>query len=396
MNKVLTIIPLIAIILVVGVVIVLFQSNNWTSPANSNPSTTPQTSTPSQTGTTQTATFVKYKTVSFTDTEGIGTNAFNMLIPVDWQSSGEIRWVLDNPAMPAFGSFKAWNPKGTEEYNYFANQAFFWSTNPMILQTFPTGSHYFGAEVRQPLGAIEALKQIVLPEYRGNAQNLIVKSEQQLPELSNVIQTGTDPATGVVTSAEGGKIRVEYTLNSVVMEEEIYCVIQTMDIPIQTFTGTAHNINWYLTYLESFRAEKGQLDSNSKMFQTISHSAKTDASWLNKYNQVVEYLIQKQIQQIQSIGQLSNIISQTSNEISDANYAAWQQTQRVNDKIATDFSNYILGVETYNNPFDGNKVDLPSGYNYAWANSLGEYILSDSANYNPNIESNLNWQQMTP
>ena len=132
------------------------------------------------------------------------------------------------------------------------------------------------------------------------------------------------------------------------------------------------------------------------MFQTISHSAKTDASWLNKYKQVVNYLIQRQVQQIQSLGQLSSIISQTTNEISDENYQAWQQNQEVYDRIGKDFSNYIIGVETYNNPIDGGAVDLPSGYSSAWANSLGEYILSDSPSYNPNIESNLNWQQMTP
>jgi hypothetical protein len=178
------------------------------------------------------------------------------------------------------------------------------------------------------------------------------------------------------------------------IEEEMYCVIQSQDIPIQTLTGISRNINWYMTYLQSFRAAKGQLESETKIFQTISFSAKTDENWLNKYNQVVNYLIQKQIQQIQSLGQLSNIISQTSNEISDSNYAAWQQTQSVNDRLAHDFSNNILGVETYNNPFDSSTVDLPSGYSYAWANNLGEYIHSPS--YNPNTESNLSWEQMTP
>ncbi len=266
----------------------------------------------------------------------------------------------------------------------------------MITQTFPAGSRYFGALVHAPLGPIEALKEIAIPMFRSNVQNLKVVSEQDLPQLGNIISTGTDPTTGVITSANGGKIRVEYSINSLVMEEEMYCVIQSQDIPIQTLSGISRNINWYMTYLESFRTAKGQLDAETKIFQTISFSAKTDQNWLNKYNQVVNYLIQKQIQQIQSLGQLSRIISQTSNEISDENYQSWQQTQNVNDRLAHDFSNNILGVETYNNPIDGSTVELPSDYSYAWANSLGEYILSDSPSYNPNLESNLNWEQMTP
>jgi hypothetical protein len=394
MNKILIAIPLIVIITISSSIILLTYQ---TPPNPGEPNSTSQpTNNPGTSPSDKVVSIVRYKTADFVDSQGIGTKAFSMLIPIDWKSSGDIRWILDNPAMPAFGSFKAWNPNGAEEYNYFANQAFFSSDNPMVTQTFPAGSHYFGALVHVPLGPVDALKEIAIPLFRSDVQDLKVVSEKELPELSKVIETGTDPVTGVITSTNGGKIRIEYSLNGVLMEEEMYCVIQSQNIPIQTFTGISRNINWYMTYLESFRAAKGQLDSETKTFQTISFSAKTDQNWLNKYNQVVDYLIQKQIQQIQSLGQLSNIISQTSNEISDANYAAWQQTQSVNDRLAHDFSNNILGVETYNNPFDSSTVDLPSGYSYAWANNLGEYILSDSPSYNPNTESNLNWEQMTP
>jgi hypothetical protein len=342
------------------------------------------------------ATTVKYQTASFIDSQGIGTKAFTMLIPSDWQAEGNIRWVLDNPAMPAYGDFRAWNPNGHEEFHFFENQAFFSSNNPMILQTFPSGSRYFGALVRDPLGPIEALKEIALPKFRSNVENLQVVSQEELPQVAKNFQTGTDPATGVVTSADAGKIRVGYTLNGLAMEDELYCVIQTMDIPIPTAFGTYRNINWYMTYLESFRAEKGKLDSQSKTFQTISYFARTDVNWLNTYNQVVEYLIQKQIQQIQSLGQISSIASQASNDISDANFEAWQRDQNIKDQLANDFSNSILGMQSYTNPFDGATVDLPSGYSSVWANSLGEYVMSDSPSYNPNLESNLNWQQMSP
>jgi hypothetical protein len=345
--------------------------------------------------TSNTGTAVKYKTVSFVDSEGIGTKAFSMLIPVDWQSEGSIDWILDNPAMPVAGEFRAWNPDGAEEFTLFPNQAFFWSNNPMIEQTFPPGSRYFGALVRSPLGPVDALKEIALPLFRSGVEDLEVVGEEDLPQVSNFFETGTDSSTGVITSAEGGKIRVEYTLNGVAMEDEMYCIIQSQDIPVQTFYGVTRNVNWYMTYVESFRAEKGKLDSEAKLFQTISYFARTDVNWLNKYNQVVNYLIQQQIQQIENLGRLSDIVSQTSNEISDANFEAWEQSQSVKDQLANDFSDSILGIQSYRNPIDGSTVDLPSGYSSAWTNSLGEYVLSDSASYNPNTESNLNWQQLT-
>ena len=379
-RKLLIIVLIVAIITVAGVIVILRNDESQGDPYEHS---------------SNEGTLVIYKTVDFVDSEGIGTKAFSMLIPRDWESEGSIKWILDNPAMPVAGEFKAWNPDGTEEFHFFPNQAFFSSDNPMILQTFPEGTRYFGALVHSPLGPIDALKEIALPKFRGDVENLKLISQDDLPEVSSFFQTGTDAATGVITSAEGGKIRVEYTLDGVTFEDELYCIIQTQDIPIPTMFGTYRNINWYMTYLESFRAEKGKLDSNSKVFQTISCFAKTDVNWLNKYNQVVEYIIQQQIQQIQSLGQLSNIVSQTSNEISDANYQAWQQSQDVKDELGSDFSNSILGIESYHNPITNGTVELPSGYSSVWTNSLGEYILSDSSSYNPNIESNLDWQQMT-
>jgi hypothetical protein len=386
MNKALIAIPIIIIVALSGAYILFTQQ---VAPSQGGPYGSPSSSS------TEGAT-VRYKTASFVDTQGIGTKAFSMLIPNNWQSEGSINWILDNPAMPVAGDFRAWNPNGAEEFHLFANQAFFWSDNPMIQQTFPPGSCYFGALVHSPLGPIDALKEIALSKFRSGTENLKIVSEQELPEISKSFETGTDPTTGVITSAEGGKIRVEYVLNGVQMEDEMYCIIQSQDIPVQTLYGTTRNLNWYMTYIESFRAEKGKLDSQSKTFQTISYFAKTDVNWLNKYNQVVNYLIQKQIQQIQSIGQLSSIVSQTSNEISDANFEAWQQNQNIKDQMADDFSNSILGVQWYNNPIDGTTVELPSGYSSAWTKSLGDYMLSDSPSYNPNTESDLNWQQMTP
>jgi hypothetical protein len=36
-------------------------------------------------------------------------------------------------------------------------------------------------------------------------------------------------------------------------------------------------------------------------------------------------------------------------------------------------------------------VSLPSGYNYVWAGSNGQYVLSNNAGYNPNVGGTTNW-----
>jgi hypothetical protein len=54
----------------------------------------------------------------------------------------------------------------------------------------------------------------------------------------------------------------------------------------------------------------------------------------------------------------------------------------------------IREVDEYYNPFQGQGVELPGGYNHAWSSNLGEYILTDDPFFNPNIETNLNWEML--
>ncbi|MDY6987510.1 MAG: hypothetical protein SWQ30_05570 [Thermodesulfobacteriota bacterium] len=337
---------------------------------------------------------LRFKTFSYLDRQGTGIEAFRMLIPSDWQFEGGIKWVLDNPGMPASASFRVWNPTGTEEFEVFPTQPFFWTNNQMILSMFPIGSRYFGNEVRPPANPVEAIKEIVIPRFRHNVSGLRIVNEQPLPDLARAVGAGTPPQPGLSVSADGAKIRVEYNQQGKTMEEELYTVVQSMAIPIQTMAGVVTNINWYVDYIFSFKAEKGKLDGNAKTFQAIAYSFALSPKWFAKYNQVVEYLIQRQIQQIHSVGQLSKIISQTSNEISEMSMKSYYERQAVNDKIADNFSQYIRGVDKYYNPIEEKNVELPVGYDNVWANSLGEYVLSESPSFNPNIGSNLNWQRI--
>jgi hypothetical protein len=342
----------------------------------------------------ETAAMVRFKTLTYIDKEGIGIEAFRMLIPSDWRFAGGIKWLPDNPGMPAAAGFRVWNPKGKEEFEVFPTQPFFWTDNQMTLSIFPVGSRYFGNEVRPVAGPIEALKQIVVPRFRHNASGLRIVHEEPLPDLTKAVGAERGSQPGLSASAEGARIRIEYNRGGTIMEEEIYTVVQSVSFPIQTMAGLVTNTNWYVDYVFSFKAEKGKLDTHSKTFQTIAYSFKVNPQWFNRYNQVVEYLVQGQIQRIHNVGQLSKIISQTSNEIREASMKSYYERQEVNDRIADNFSQYIRGVDKYYNPIEEKPVELPSGYENAWTNGLGEYILSESPSFNPNVGSNKNWRKM--
>jgi hypothetical protein len=337
---------------------------------------------------------IRFRMFKYVDAQGIGIEAFRVLIPFDWKFEGGVRWVLDNPGMPAVVSFRMFNPNGAEELEVFPNQAFFWTDNPTLLQTFPVGARYFGNEVRPIVKPLQALKGIILPRFRGKAEGLRIVAGEPLPDLPKSLGAGTQTQPGVATTAEGAKIRIQYQRNGKWMEEELYGLVESMSFPHRSMFGQFTNTYWYADYLFSFKAEKGKLDANSKLFQAMVASFRLNPQWFNKYNQVIEYLIQRQIQQIRSIGELSRIISRTQNEISDMMMQSYNQRQEVYDRVAENFSQHIRGVDQYYNPVEQKPVELPSGYRQAWTNSLGEYILSDQEDFNPNIGSNQTWQKM--
>jgi hypothetical protein len=140
---------------------------------------------------------IRLKTISFIDEQGTRTEAFKLLVPSDWQHEGGVQWLLDNPAMPAISHFRIWNPKGTEQFEVFPSQAFFWSDNPLTSQLFPPGSKYYGNEVRPLETPVQALKDIVIRKISPTLSHLQHQISLLFPHqlklarsASNILQTG--------------------------------------------------------------------------------------------------------------------------------------------------------------------------------------------------------------
>ena len=110
------------------------------------------------------------------------------------------------------------------------------------------------------------------------------------------------------------------------------------------------------------RKEPEILKGQDIIMDNSVHVAKKDNEVLDltlKEYSVLEYLIRNQIQQIQRIGEVSRIVSQTSNEISDMMMESYQNRQTVYDKISTNFSQAIRGVDEYSDPIAERPVELP-------------------------------------
>lgn len=296
--------------------------------------------------------------------------------------------------MPATSAFRVYNTKGKEEFEVFANRCFFWTTNLQLLAMFPPGAKYFGSTVKLPVNAQNALKKIILPQERQNYPDFKITSQTDLPELVEALGAGKQAQSIGSSKASGAKTRINYRKNGIEMEEEFYAVVENITFPIQTMRGPVFNTIWYVDYIFSFKAEKGKLENQTKIFQTITSSFKLNPKWYAKYTNVIEYLAQQQIRQIKSIGEFSRMLSQVSDQIRTDQLEQFESRGKVYDKVSEKFSDNTLGIDRYFDPYEGHEVELPSGYNHAWCNNNGEYVVTDNPNYNPNVGSNLNWQEL--
>jgi hypothetical protein len=335
----------------------------------------------------------RYKTVTVVDKEGIGLEAFRLLAPADWQAEGGVRWVLDNPLQPAVVDFRVRAPQGREEVQVFPNQACFWSNNPTVMSLHPPGRKYFGCEVRKPVTAAEALRSVVLPRFRGDVSGLKVVSGEEMPDLAKHVAAAMP---GFNHPASAARVRVEYTRDGTAMEEELYAAVEGFSYPVQTMAGPVTHTNWFVDSIVSFKAEKGRLDGQAKTFQSIVRSFKVNPKWFNAYGQIVDALIRQKTQQIRAIGEVGRMAARTSSEISEQRMKDWSARQSVNDRIVDDFCRGIRGVELYRNPYEDKPVELPSGYGNAWVSRGGEYILTESPSFNPNVGLNGDWTRIEP
>ena len=337
---------------------------------------------------------LKFRHFSFVDQQGTGLEVFRFLIPVDWQFEGGINWVLDNPAMPATIPFRVFNTRGKDEFEAFTNRCFFWTTNLGLLGMFPPGTKYFGSTVKLPVNAQTALKQIIIPDERRGYQNLKIISQSDLPELVEALGAGKQAKGFGSSKATGAKMRFSYTKNGTEMEEEIYAVVEKMTFPVKSATGLFFNTIWFVDYIFSFKGEKGKLENQTKNFQTITSSFRLNPRWYAKYSNVIEYLAQQQITQIRSVGEFSRMLSQMSDQMRSEQLQQFESRSNVYDKVSEKFSDNTLGIDRYYDPFEERQVELPSGFNHAWCNNNGEYVVTDNPNYNPNVGSNSDWKEL--
>ena len=324
---------------------------------------------------------IKLKTFRYIDNEVFRCEAFSMLVPEDWSVSGGIIW-RQHATMPGGIKLSIRSSDGLYELNLHPSMPYYWNQNPFSLFGPKEGSEYMGNEVRRPVsGYLQYLEQYVLP--KGGFRTRIV-GQRTFPELETALRMENQGAFGSKISINGGIAKLEYAHKGYLFEGDIACGI--------VINSMMHGqTSWIADKMISTRAPKGKLTEASKIFDTMLKSFKFNLRWFNLYHQFVQSLTQYVMQDIYNAGIISRIISTTFDHVSDTVRRSYETQQSSNDRVFRSISEGIRGVNSYYDPYKGYSVEVPNEFRYVYANSLGEYIVTDNPNYNPNVSSNLNW-----
>lgn len=311
-------------------------------------------------------TFKKFVVI---DENGTGKEAFSLLIPSDWSANGKVQWNLNNPAAPATASLVAQDQKNNAQFEVFPSEFLFHSTYPTL--GFPVGSRYMGQLVISRVPNLEeAMTSFLVKNYR--------PSDFKVTSFKTLSGPTQSQGNGVFSVVETGRLDLEYSIDGESFDEVIFASMSKSGIQGSTF------LNIQIADSFGLRVPKGMLEKYQKNFDMMMVSLNTNIEWFNQFYQVHKLLVNQTQQSIQAAGQLSQIISQTNNEINEMISDSYWKASKAKDDMASQFSDYIRGVDTFVDASqNGAEVKLPTGYARAFSNGANEYVVTNDAMFDP-------------
>lgn len=315
--------------------------------------------------------------------------ALRLLLPAGWKAEARFDW-SNNASEPCRVSVRAYEPNGVQALLLYPSLMFADLGRSVQARE---GAVVYGMEVRAMIGDARSLAEnVVIARYKPELKAFRIISLEDLPELAkqafarDELEARTSGMMPKGVRYSGARLKLEYPLNGQTVEEEIYYVRYEMPIG-----GSIRH--WGIRAPAVFRARKGALERNMPLLRAVHASLKPTPEWLAVARQASQTLLaaSRQRQSAQISQALRN--AERRGQLFDALYKQYQQRDAANARIQERFIQTIRGVESYSDPLQELPVELPTGYNRAWVNERGEYVLTDKPE-EPHVGSSDHWREL--
>ena len=323
---------------------------------------------------------MKFVRVGINDPGINNIEAISFLVPQGWRTSGGIKWFPDYSIL-AVALVKVSDPATGAEIEYLPTQNFTWLTNAVV--PMRPGTNYLGNIVCQPITGFPQLVQGLYAEQAApQLRGMRPASQEDLPKIAQLVSANY----GGQSQVKAQRLRYQYQRNGQPWTEELYLTA--------VYTNWQGGTLWSVTSAYSFRAPSAQFSRVQPMMAASVGSLRMSQDWYSGYMYVQKLFNDRMNQSIKNAKALSDTITRNSEEIRQMFADSYKQHNESQDRISQNWSEYIRGVNTYDNPFESRPVELPSGYDNAWVNARGEYMLTNQAGYDPNVGDTTEWRRM--
>ncbi len=345
--------------------------------------------------------------VKVMDVTGFGQPmvAATLLLPSDWRVESGVRWTteLGCPQNAVQLSLKASSPDGRLGFEVFPDFAWAWYDDPTVQQYARQAEQLYGArgcELLPPFDAAAYLQHVFLPRWRAGSTLADIGRVEELAEAMRVdyealvgpspggVQTEFDAALATLETPRAGGTDSEWVLASVIH------TAAALPMASSVWTGTLQTAASYKSAAVAqfaARAPQGELERHVRLFEAIWRSFRLDPRWDAARLQFWQAIARIEHQGAQD---RLRIMEQSRREIGaivDQTYASRQASL---DRQFERRSQALRGVETFVDPATDTRVELSHGYQDAWTNGLGDYVLSDSPGFDPGRELGGNWRAL--
>jgi hypothetical protein len=345
--------------------------------------------------------------VKVMDVTGFGQPmvAATLLLPSDWRVESGVRWTTDIgcPQNVVQLSLKATSPDGRLGFEVFPDLAWAWYEDPTVQQYVRQAAQLYGVrgcELLPPFDAVAYLQRVFLPRWRAGSTVSDIGRVEELAEAMRVdydalvgagaggVQTDFDAALATLETPRAGGTDSEWVLASV-----IHTAV-AVPMASSVWTGTLQTAASYKSAAVAqfaARAPQGELERHSRLFEAIWRSFRLDPRW-----DAARLQFWQNIARIEQKGAQDRlrIMEQSRREIGEIIDQTYASRQASLDRQFERRSQALRGVETFVDPATDARVELSHGYQDAWTNGLGDYVLSDSPGFDPGRELGGSWRAL--
>ena len=334
------------------------------------------------------------------DQQGLGFEAFHMLVPKDWSFQGAVNWNYSKFPPEALAFYKIASPDGRTTIEQFPAMNCYWATEPMLQQSAAQS----GFTIMQPMDAAGFLANMYMSHARPDASGVKVLENQPMAELARhslAINQFNANVFGQISPfqfpfeqrADAARMKVEYTQGGRKIVEDVTATIDYFLASVGSMYRGVQTVSWSVNVV-SFRAPAEEFEQRAPVYKIVLATRWDNPRWNLDVTRLMAIVTREQLRQQEAIFARMQQIHRTMEETSDMMFEGYQRRSAAYDRIFDNYSQAVRGVDTYMDPINNRNVEIPTGYENAWTNG-NEYVFSDTASFNPNIGSTQNWQKMS-